>query len=75
MLPEQTIQAHKELNADVLLPVHNSTFYLAFHPWYALLTKLSLLALEHDIKLAIPMIGEQYLIDNKIPTKQWWEFN
>jgi L-ascorbate metabolism protein UlaG (beta-lactamase superfamily) len=69
MMPERTIQAHKKLNAEVLLPVYNSTFDLASHPWYAPLTELSLLALEHDFKLAIPMIGEQYLLDNKIPTK------
>ena len=75
MMPEQTIQAHKELNADVLLPVHNSTFDLAFHPWFDPLTKLSVLALENDINLATPIIGEQYLLDNNMPTEQWWEFN
>jgi L-ascorbate metabolism protein UlaG (beta-lactamase superfamily) len=75
MMPEQTIQAHKDLNADVLLPVHNSTFDLAFHPWYDPLTKLSVLAQEHDIKLATPVIGEQYRLDSKVPTQQWWEFD
>jgi L-ascorbate metabolism protein UlaG (beta-lactamase superfamily) len=75
MMPEQTIQAHKDLNADVLLPVHNSTFDLAFHPWYDPFSKLSVLALEHDIKLATPVIGEQYRLDNKVPTQNWWEFN
>jgi L-ascorbate metabolism protein UlaG (beta-lactamase superfamily) len=75
MMPEQTLQAHKDLNAEVLLPVHNSTFDLAFHPWYDPLNKLSVLALEHDIKLATPVIGEQYLLDDKVPTQHWWQFN
>jgi len=75
MMPEQTIQAHKDLNADVLLPVHNSTFDLAFHPWYDPLAKLSVLALEQEIKLAAPIIGEQYLLDGNAINRRWWEFN
>ena len=75
MMPEQTIQAHKDLNADVLLPVHNSTFDLAFHPWYDPLAKLSVLALEQEIKLAVPIIGEQYLLDGNVINTRWWEFN
>jgi L-ascorbate metabolism protein UlaG (beta-lactamase superfamily) len=35
MMPEQTIQVYKGLNADVLIPVQNGTFNLAFHTWYA----------------------------------------
>jgi L-ascorbate metabolism protein UlaG (beta-lactamase superfamily) len=75
MMPEQTIQAHKDLNARVLLPVHNSTFDLAFHPWYDPLAKLSVLALEQDIKLATPIIGEQYLLDSEVPAEHWWKLN
>jgi L-ascorbate metabolism protein UlaG (beta-lactamase superfamily) len=75
MMPEQTIQAHKDLDAKVLLPVHNSTFDLAFHPWYDPLAKLSVLALEQDIKLATPIIGEQYLLDGNVINTRWWEFN
>lgn len=75
MMPKQTIQAHKDLNADVLLPVHNSTFDLAFHSWYDPLTQLTVLAQQHDIKLATPVIGEQYLLDGDVPNQRWWEHN
>jgi L-ascorbate metabolism protein UlaG (beta-lactamase superfamily) len=75
MMPAQTIQAHQDLNARVLLPVHNSTFDLAFHPWYDPLAKLSVLALEQDIKLATPIIGEQYLLGEEVPSSPWWEFD
>jgi L-ascorbate metabolism protein UlaG (beta-lactamase superfamily) len=75
MTPEQTIQAHKDLNAEVLLPVHNSTFDLAFHPWYDPLVKLSALAFEQNINLATPVIGQPYLLDGDVPTEHWWELN
>ena len=58
----------------MLLPVHNSTFDLAFHPWYEPLAKLSVLAQEHEIKLATPEIGEHYFLDEKVPSQHWWEF-
>ncbi|MFQ3322900.1 MAG: L-ascorbate metabolism protein UlaG (beta-lactamase superfamily) [Pseudomonadales bacterium] len=75
MMPEQTIQAHKDLNADVLLPVHNSTFDLAFHPWYDPLEKLSALAQEQNISLATPVIGQPYLLDSEVPAEHWWKLN
>jgi L-ascorbate metabolism protein UlaG (beta-lactamase superfamily) len=75
MTPAQTIQAHKDLNAAILLPVHNSTFDLAFHPWYDPLTKLSALALEHNINVATPLIGQPYFLDGTLPDERWWELN
>lgn len=33
MMPEEVVQAAKDLNAKSLLPVHHSRFALAAHPW------------------------------------------
>src|SRR5690606_28231745 len=33
MMPEETVQAGKDLNAQVLFPVHWSKFVLSTHPW------------------------------------------
>ena len=75
MRPAQTIQAHKDLKAKILFPVHNSTFDLAFHPWYDPLAMLSALALEQNIHLATPVIGQPYFLDGSLPVEHWWELN
>ena len=30
---------------------------------------------EQEIKLAVPIIGEQYLLDGNVINTRWWEFN
>ena len=34
MSPKETLQAHFDLGGRALLPIHNGTFDLAFHPWF-----------------------------------------
>ena len=34
MLPEQSVQAHRDLRGKAMLPIHNSTFDLALHDWH-----------------------------------------
>ena len=81
MHPEETVQAHLDLNGGALLPVHNSTFDLAFHPWNAPLEKMTHLAKSHNIHLLTPMIGAPYTL-KKMQVKQsmmleqqsyWWQ--
>jgi len=63
MSPAETIQAHQDLKGSVLMPVHNSTFDLAFHPWYEPLAKITSLSKIQNIKLLTPVIGEPYLLN------------
>ncbi|RBQ02243.1 MBL fold metallo-hydrolase [Pedobacter miscanthi] len=72
-LPEDVLQAAKDLKAKRILPVHNSKFTLGKHPWDEPLIKISALAKANNIPLASPMIGEVvYLNNRKQPFKQWW---
>lgn len=73
MTPEQSLQAHLDLKGEVMLPIHNSTFDLAFHSWYEPLQRISELATEQKVKLATPIMGE--IIDlNNIPNSvAWWK--
>lgn len=73
LLPEQVLQAAKDLNAKRLFPVHSSKFVLANHPWDEPLTKVTELNKATKIPLVTPLIGELvYLKNEKQVFKQWW---
>lgn len=82
MLPEQAAQAAVDLRASVLLPIHWSKFDLALHPWQEPIERISsavkqqnkklVAAGEQPMKLASPMIGQTFSLDN-VPNQQWWK--
>lgn len=72
-LPEDVLQAVKDLNAKQILPVHSSKFTLGKHPWDEPLIKISELTKANNIRLLTPMIGEVVYLDNqKQAFKEWW---
>jgi len=72
MFPEDNLQAFKDLKGKVLVPIHNGTFDLAFHPWYEPMEHVMTLALKEHIQFAIPLMGQ--VVDSKnIPEPVvWW---
>lgn len=72
MLPHQTLQAHLDLGGRRLLPIHNSTFDLAFHRWSDPLEQLSQLAPAQGITLLTPIIGTRLDVLAPEPTTAWW---
>lgn len=74
LMPEQVIQAFKDLNAKQLFAVHHSKYSLALHPWDEPLKNISAFAEKDSINLILPMIGEQVnLNDSTYTVKKWWE--
>ena len=74
MMPNQTLQAAKDLGAKRLLPVHNSKFVLALHPWNESLQKITELNKEAKIPLVTPMIGEKVNLNDETQIfSTWWE--
>ena len=72
-LPEEVLQAAKDLKAKRLFPVHSSKFVLANHPWDEPLKKITELNKSFNIPLVTPIIGELVnLKDDKQQFKQWW---
>ncbi len=73
MFPEQTYQAALDLQAKYLLPIHNCTFNLAFHPWYEPLNRISDLTQQSDIQLLTPKFGEAINILQPQKFSAWWK--
>lgn len=72
MLPEQVIQAHRDLGGDWLLPIHNATFDLAFHSWDEPMEKMLSLSAQHGVRLTMPRIGEAVRLDQYQAAQPWW---
>lgn len=73
MMPEQVLQASKDLQAKRLLPVHSSKFALSKHPWDEPLIRITEANKDNGQDLITPMIGEAvHLKDSTQVFSQWW---
>lgn len=73
MLPEQTVQAAKDLGAEVMMPVHWGAFTLSIHSWTDPIERA--LAESKRLQQAIiaPEIGEVVQLSQQPSTHQkWW---
>ena len=73
MFPDEVIQAAHDLKARSILPIHNSKFQLAFHPWDEPLRLVSSKGAEQNLTITTPMIGETFLLNQTLPSEPWWE--
>jgi L-ascorbate metabolism protein UlaG (beta-lactamase superfamily) len=74
-LPEEVIQASKDLKAKRFFPVHSSKFKLANHAWDEPLKRVTELnaSSENPLPLITPKIGELVELKNeKQKFQQWW---
>lgn len=74
MMPDQVLQAAKDLRAKRLFPVHSSKFALANHAWDTPLKTITTLNEKEKLNLVTPVIGEKVELKNpdQMFTK-WWE--
>jgi L-ascorbate metabolism protein UlaG (beta-lactamase superfamily) len=72
MLPEQTLQAHLDLRGKWLLPIHNSTFDLAFHGWSEPMETLYTLSRQAGVDITTPVIGQPLVVRQPEGTHPWW---
>ncbi len=72
MMPEETVLASLDLRAKVLMPVHWGKFALGLHPWDEPIKRAVAKAYELNVKWTVPMIGEPVILNESLPSKQWW---
>ena len=71
LFPEEAVQACRDVNAKVLLPVHWAVFDLALNPWDESIQKVVDIAKKEDVEVITPMMGEK-VIPGLTETKRWW---
>jgi len=76
MTPEQSVQTHLDLKGQVMVPVHNGTFDLAFHSWYDPLQRVSAAAQNSGAVLLTPIFGQKIslssLTQHVEANVKWW---
>ena len=73
MMPEEVPQAGRDLQARYIIPVHSAKFPLANHAWDEPLKRVYRAALEADVHLLTPRLGQCMDLDDLKPTVPWWE--
>lgn len=73
MQPEETLQAHRDLRGNWLLPIHNGTFDLALHAWREPLERITALAEVQQQNISTPRFGEQVKIAQPQTAYAWWQ--
>jgi len=72
MQPEQSLQAHIDLNGRWLLPIHNGTFDLAFHAWSEPFARIVALAAQRNVLITTPQMGEAFNLLTPHRGRAWW---
>lgn len=73
MMPEDTLKALKDLKGKILVPIHNGTFDVAFHPWYEPMENIMELTNQKKIQTVIPLMGQIVDIEDIPKTIHWWK--
>lgn len=76
MTPEQSVQAFIDVKGNVMAPVHNGTFDLAFHSWYEPFERVSTAAQASGAVLLTPIFGQKISmasLNQHVETNtKWW---
>ena len=72
MMPEQTVQAHLDLQGKVLMPIHWGKFNLSLHSWNEPAERVRAAAQAQGVNLATPLMGESFFPGQSIPQNTWW---
>lgn len=72
MNPESAVQAHRDLGASIMLPVHWATFNLSYHAWVEPVERALAAAQAHGVALVTPRVGE--VVDMEVPfvNRDWY---
>jgi len=73
MQPEETAQAHHDLRGKWLVPIHNGTFDLAFHPWTEPMERIQALAARDGFQVCTPRFGEAVQLQAINSGERWWQ--
>jgi len=72
MFPEEGVKAALEAGVAMAVPVHWGGFTLAPHHWTDPATRFRQAAVERDLPLGLPRIGEVFS-RSEVSTAPWWE--
>ncbi|WP_429372253.1 MBL fold metallo-hydrolase [Paenibacillus sp. DS2015] len=74
MMPEETLQAHLDVQGKLMIPIHWGAFTLAAHSWTDPVERAVKAAKQLGTAIATPRIGETVSIGAvEYPNSTWWK--
>ena len=73
MMPEQSVQAARDVRAALMLPVHWGAFTEANHAWNEPVRRATAEAARLGQPIATPHLGEPVTLGTAPPQQRWWE--
>ncbi|MFD1032640.1 MBL fold metallo-hydrolase [Metaplanococcus flavidus] len=74
MIPEESVQASIDVQAEQMMLIHWAGFTLARHSWTEPIERALVATEENDVDLFAPRIGETVPLDGDVPfpVSTWW---
>lgn len=76
MVPEQSVQASKDIKANHMMLIHWAGFSLAYHGWKEPIERAIRAAKNEKVQLFVPRIGETVVMNPSelsVPIVEWWK--
>ncbi|CAZ98554.1 MBL fold metallo-hydrolase [Zobellia galactanivorans] len=74
MMPEETAQAGLDVRAKKIMPIHWAGFKLALHDWKDPIIRVRKKAIELNVKVIAPRIGQEIMVADSLGTyPNWWK--
>ena len=73
MMPEQSVQAARDLGARLMLPVHWGAFTEANHAWNEPVKRATAEAARLQQPITTPRLGQPVTLGTELPRSRWWE--
>lgn len=72
MHPEAAVQAHQDIGATTMLPVHWATFNLAYHDWAEPAVRTAAAAAKQGVQVVAPRVGEKFEFGAPFENRPWY---
>lgn len=73
MTPESSVQAHLDVGAKTMFPIHWGIFDLSYHAWDEPIERATETAQERGVDLVTPMVGQEVAFGSGFESSRWWE--
>ena len=75
MIPEESVQAHKDVNGRNMMLIHWGAFTLAYHDWKEPIERALMASEKSGVNIIAPALGETVPLNGEtsLPVSYWWD--
>lgn len=73
MHTEYSVQAAKDVKANIMFPIHWGTFALSYHDWFEPINLAVRYAKAENVTLVTPKLGQTISVGEKVENEMWWK--